>query len=226
MSDDDKFNLDRLIKMMGMTSSDNDNQALVAIRTANKLLASAGASWDDILRAKVKVIADPFASIPMQDVPKSTNRGPAPAAPPPPRGTPRASSGTAPGRASGWTAQNNPPPPNPTPRKAPTNFTDEPCDRCGFKVLAGTGIYNNRGKLEHDTGDQLCQRQQAQASAQNGRPNKFADTCALCNNNVPAGEGILSTNRNAAGKYTVTHQPGKCPPVKSGKRKVGLSDVF
>src|SRR5262245_33826082 len=53
--------LDLLIKCLGMTTSDNDNIALVSIRKANSILEKKGFEWDALLRGRVKVVADPFA---------------------------------------------------------------------------------------------------------------------------------------------------------------------
>lgn len=52
--------LSLLIKMLGMTDSDSDGQALVAIRKANAQVRKLGTTWEDLLRGKVTVIADPF----------------------------------------------------------------------------------------------------------------------------------------------------------------------
>lgn len=61
----EEFNkLDLLIKMIRMTETDNDGTALVAIRKANKLLAENGWDWERLLRGKVRIVADPFASGP------------------------------------------------------------------------------------------------------------------------------------------------------------------
>ena len=71
-----------LIKMMGMTDSDNDNQALVALRKANKVLKDSGWTWSDLLLSKVKIIGDPFAGLhkPKVDQPPPM-RAPQPSAP-------------------------------------------------------------------------------------------------------------------------------------------------
>jgi hypothetical protein len=68
--------LERLIKIMGMTTSDNDNTALVAIRRANETLAKLDTDWHRLLTRKVTIIADPFVNLAAQ---------PAPKAPPPSR---------------------------------------------------------------------------------------------------------------------------------------------
>jgi hypothetical protein len=80
--------LDRLIKLMLLTQSPNDNEALAALRKANSWLRNAGADWEMILRGKVTVVADPFAGL---DAPQasqtayrpSTPTRPIPQAPPP-----------------------------------------------------------------------------------------------------------------------------------------------
>jgi hypothetical protein len=57
---EDLSKLDLLIKIMGMTTSDNDNTALVAVRKAQALLKAEGWDWERLLRAKIKVVEDPF----------------------------------------------------------------------------------------------------------------------------------------------------------------------
>lgn len=42
--------IDRLVKLMMMTTSSFDAEALVAIRKANSLLSSSNANWQDVLR--------------------------------------------------------------------------------------------------------------------------------------------------------------------------------
>jgi len=43
------MNINKLIKILNLTQSDNDNEALVAIRKANKLLLSENKSWGDLI---------------------------------------------------------------------------------------------------------------------------------------------------------------------------------
>lgn len=47
-------NFDLFIKVMGMTASSHDGEALNAIRKANALLGAQNMNWEDFLRAKVK----------------------------------------------------------------------------------------------------------------------------------------------------------------------------
>ena len=46
---------EKLIKLMGMTTSQHDGECLNAIRAANAILMGANRDWDDILRSKVTV---------------------------------------------------------------------------------------------------------------------------------------------------------------------------
>lgn len=46
----------RLKKLMSMTTSDNDTEALGAIRAANKILAGEPTDWEKVLTMKVKVM--------------------------------------------------------------------------------------------------------------------------------------------------------------------------
>jgi hypothetical protein len=49
------MNFERFIKLMMMTTSSHDNEALSALRMANAELASLNRNWEEILRGKVKV---------------------------------------------------------------------------------------------------------------------------------------------------------------------------
>lgn len=52
-----------LVKLLKMTMSSNDGEALVAVRKANKLLAEAGWDWDRVMAGKITVVGDPFAGL-------------------------------------------------------------------------------------------------------------------------------------------------------------------
>ena len=85
-----------LIKLLKMTTSTHDHEALSAMRLANAQVLKLGTDWEDLLYAKVTLVADPFTSIP--DVtpapgPGSTSYGrpsspPRPSTQPPPRPAP------------------------------------------------------------------------------------------------------------------------------------------
>lgn len=51
----DKLDLPKLIKVLGMTGSAHDAEALAALRTAIKMMANAKVSWADILKPVVVV---------------------------------------------------------------------------------------------------------------------------------------------------------------------------
>src|SRR5260370_31922069 len=72
---------DPLLKPPGMTTSASDNEALMAIRRANELLARAGWTWEMLLKNKIKIIENAFNGI---SNPRSKNFDP-PKPPPPPR---------------------------------------------------------------------------------------------------------------------------------------------
>lgn len=79
-----------LIKLLKMTTSTHDHEALSAIRLANVQILKLGTDWEDLLYSKVTLVADPFSSIP--EVKPATAPGawqpspphrPAPPPPPP-----------------------------------------------------------------------------------------------------------------------------------------------
>lgn len=80
----DPPNLDTIIKILNMTTSDNDPTALMAIRKANEQIKAWGWDWTAMLKGKIKIMPDPFATIPMPTSGSSYSR-PAAAPPPPPR---------------------------------------------------------------------------------------------------------------------------------------------
>lgn len=91
--------LDMLIKLLGMTSVDNDNQSLLATRKANQLVREAFGDWESLLRGKITIIADPFTVPPPAKTPDRPK-------PPPPM---------APRPAAAPIYKSPPPPPPPPP---------------------------------------------------------------------------------------------------------------
>lgn len=80
-----------LVKLLKMTASPNDGEALTAMRKANELLTSAGWDWDRVMAGKIVVVEDPFAAIgtPPSSKPREAHDwNPAPAAAPPPQPAP------------------------------------------------------------------------------------------------------------------------------------------
>ena len=89
--------LERLIKVLGMTSNDNDPTALMAARRANDILAKLETDWHSLLTSKVTIIADPFVNIsapppkagpPRDASPRKPTYGPFAASPQKPSATP------------------------------------------------------------------------------------------------------------------------------------------
>lgn len=52
-----------LVKLLKMTTSAVDAEALVAMRKANALLTEAGWDWDRLMAGKITVVGDPFAGL-------------------------------------------------------------------------------------------------------------------------------------------------------------------
>jgi hypothetical protein len=48
------MDLEKLIKILNLTTSDSDGEALAAIRTANSLLKKSGKTWEDMFKAVPK----------------------------------------------------------------------------------------------------------------------------------------------------------------------------
>jgi len=121
---------DLLTKLLKMTTSSNDGEALIAIRKANDLLASAGWDWDKLMAGKIKVIADPFASVAQPVQRDAVRPRPAPPPPPQPKAPPRP-------------AYQPPPPPRPRPpliASTKSNIYAGWCYCCGDAVIAKDGF--------------------------------------------------------------------------------------
>lgn len=78
-----------LIKLLKMTTSSHDHEALNAMRLANAQVLKLGTDWEDLLYGKVTLVADPFTSIPEVKPATASGVGQAspprrPAPPPPP----------------------------------------------------------------------------------------------------------------------------------------------
>ena len=121
---------DLLVKLLKMTTSSNDGEALAAMRKANALLLTAGWDWDKLIAGKIKVIEDPFKSVMDPFAYRDTAPRTRPSPPPPPRSP-------------------SPPPPPPPPRPQPPrgnpigsmkeNIYAGWCHCCGDAVLGKQG---------------------------------------------------------------------------------------
>lgn len=85
-TDNELPNLGLLIKLLKMTSSTHDAEALSAMRKANEQLVKFGGDWERLLRGKVTVIGDPFIGVQAPRTPPTSTR---PAPPPPAPQAPR-----------------------------------------------------------------------------------------------------------------------------------------
>ena len=187
MSNDEAFSYKRLIKLLGMTTSTNDAEALVALRAANRELDRLGKTWHEFITSRLTVVADPFGSIPT---------------PPPGRGmdsgayatsTPhiRTTGGGGTTATTSRLRQKSPPPPAPTsdeylkrrPKAAPDPFA----------TTSGSP---------------------AQAKQPTRISNRFAGLCTKCRERVGPGEGeAYLDGKFTSGKdrWSVEHAPGTCP---------------
>jgi hypothetical protein len=80
---------DRLAKLLSMTSSDQDGEALTAIRKANELLRLNNKSWSDVLGSDAPAVEPPRPAPPppaRPPVARPSAHGPLPRAPEPPPG--------------------------------------------------------------------------------------------------------------------------------------------
>jgi hypothetical protein len=196
MADNDN-DLERLIKIMGQTTNDNDNQALVAVRTANRLADRLG-GWSEILRGKVRVniIADPFANMKVPTPQPSRYK---PTAPPKPQPVDPDIDDFMRSR----TTRQTPPPPPRTPHHAqtPTNrpFTPPPTQkppRPDIKDIFGSAP------------DANVQNQRLRE-----RPNAYLGSCVLCKNEVAPLDGTCY-QRQSGGRWYTEHKKGQCPPPR------------
>lgn len=110
-----------LIKLMKMTTSTNDGEALTALRKANELLSSAGWDWERLIQQKIVIVGDPFATLATPTAHYEGNGS-----------TPQPSTGRAPS-----------PPPRPKtvtwPLGTLTNRFAGHCWCCGIEVIATAG---------------------------------------------------------------------------------------
>jgi hypothetical protein len=79
MATEELPNLVLLIKLMKLTASSNDSEALLAVRKANEQLVKFGGDWERLLKGKVTIIGDPFESV---AAPTQRGHTPPPSAPP------------------------------------------------------------------------------------------------------------------------------------------------
>src|SRR3972149_3706840 len=143
MASQDPPKLPLLIKLMGMTGSSNDTEALTAVRKASDLLRSAGWTWEKLLLGKITIVEDPFTRIPEPDAASRNQHAPpsrtTPASPPQP--APSYGWTTTPGQATsqGQTSAPPPSPPASNVKSTRSNSFSGHCWCCGTFVPANAG---------------------------------------------------------------------------------------
>jgi len=71
------FNLDKFIKLMMMTTSQHDNEALSALRLANAELTKIDVNWDQVIRGRVQInVAAPIPTAPAPNTNPAHHREP------------------------------------------------------------------------------------------------------------------------------------------------------
>jgi hypothetical protein len=145
-----------LIKILKMTTSDNDATALVAIRRANEFLDRNHWDWEKLINGKIKIAADPFANL--QTPQAKAEFGSASRPPPPPRPAappfnPRPYNpqrAQAPRPAQAPTGQPAPPPKPRQPISAKDNMYAGWCFCCGDPVAVKAGFIFDPSKHNHN----------------------------------------------------------------------------
>lgn len=164
---EDKFNLTRLIKLLKMTTSTVDAEALVAMRLANQEIVKLGTDWEGILKGRITIVADPFDSIPEPPRSRQTTPPTPPARPQPAptfkRGYPPTPSSRPP-RA---------PPPNPFTTSPPPPQSAQPPMQNPTTVAADWIRQHKRGRL-----------------------NAYKAHCHVCGTRVYSQEGFLVDTGN------------------------------
>lgn len=169
-----------LLKMLNMTTSDNEGVTLVAIRKANELLTSAGWSWEKLLTAKITVVADPFASL---ATPKAGNNQPS-YSPPPPRTT---SSQSPPDSSKFRTAGTKPKPSIP--------YSDKPNRYGNYCYCCGSYVDSMKGWI-------LNPRQHSSRG-----PDRWVVICDRDNRNKPPIMGSAAKRDNSTKMQSVGIDP-------------------
>ena len=145
---EDKPTLEKLIKLMKLTSSPNESEAMSALAIAQRFVEKLG-GWESLLRGKVKIIQDPFANMPPPEenyrkrepssgFPKAP---PKPGSNPPPPQRPIPQPQTPPRYYTPPVSPPPPPPPRPTFYQAsrkPNKYKGA-CWICGNLVGVGDG---------------------------------------------------------------------------------------
>lgn len=168
MAENTSTNFKLLVKLLGMTTSANENEATIAMRRANDVASKFG-GWEKLLLDRVTIIEDPFEKIERPDANTGRNsHGSTPSAPTRPQDFSFSGFATQPQQPAspatptpppGYKPWNSPPPPPPPKPKqhsrysvnlaVRTNKYSGNCFCCGVFVDGGKGgIFKPR---DHNT---------------------------------------------------------------------------
>lgn len=237
-------NLDLLIKLLNLTTSPLDSEAIAAMRKANDQLLKFNTTWERLLKSRITIVADPFASV----APPSFASRPPPVAEPRPMPTPPRPQ--RPAHPAGYQGYGAPPQrPQPT---APvdffltlpngayvgpfTNHQDASAYRARLRITATANqittpnVYTTPRHYENALRSVRAPPQPTAPVSQSmssTRTNKFDSVCYACSRAVPAGSGLLN-HQDAQGKWRVVCGPNfghnasyanrpKRPPASTGQ---------
>jgi hypothetical protein len=172
-----------LIKLLKMTTSHADGEALNAMRRANALLSGAGWDWEKLVRGKIIIVEDPFAKI---ETPHSSNKAPPRASAPPPPAQPYRAAPQAPPRQQT-------PPPRPAPAAPKQPFSTKSNNYAQFCYCCGTWTVGQDGFIFNPS------------KHNNSAPDKWMVVCAPCNTSRPP------VMRSAAPRFKTKAAPSTGP---------------
>lgn len=224
MADDLVGNLKLLIKMLGMTRSASDAEALVAIRRANEHLDKFKATWEDLLTSKVtiNIAADPFSGL--RQPPQSADRAPIYTPQTPPRPVQPTAAGYTPSKPSKST-------PAAFMNARSRAYADDPArklDAIREVRLASGCLLQEAVKCVEDyiaaNGFDPFKTTRTPQGATHRTPqtNKFASVCRKCGTRVDIGKGHLYGSKGA---WQVECLPGTCVTSKYSRTRIDIDDL-
>lgn len=174
---EDLPNLSKLIKLLKMTTSSNDSEAIAFMRRANLELEKFGGDWESLLRGKVTVIGDPFDGV---EAPRPVHQS------------------TSPVDQGAFTR-----PVQPTQRQAPRQPHPSSAQATSSWQQADAVVMAQKSAIAHAKADakaRLDAKAKADADAARARTqprsNLYAAKCRCCGDHVPVGAGFLIGTTN------------------------------
>lgn len=216
MSENTTSNFSLLVKLLRMTTSANDAEAIVSMRKANSVAEKFG-GWEKILLERITIIEDPFEKLSRPTAGRATTGRTTTSntsAPPRPH-----QQQTPPSSGFGTTA-----PPPQSSRPSPPQST---CLHCGnnFDSGRGYGRYMNEFCSLHCSAASTTRQQPR--NRLKVRANRYAGHCYCCGSFVNANEGGFFNpsvhNLTAPDKYVVVcdscDRNGTSVPSKAARKK-------